>query len=290
MGLVVLVGKIADNISGSLSTISGDLHVQDENLLIGTVAGIEGELSGDQINYATLTDPFQLASGTFIAHSSINVIEGELVGIEELGGFTATSNRVAIESELPGIEGAFYGGGAIGGELALIEGEMTGTVPVVGRIEHSGITLEGSMSCGAEINFTSVLLNGYMNATVPSVGRIPAESKLSVLTGSFEAIVPFGADLVGELQTLTGTFTAHTDVSSRMAGSMITLTGNIHAQTEVLGTLEGELPLLSGSMAASHSVIGAIEGELATLTSDSVLHDDEDHEYGILRFVRGETR
>lgn len=290
MGIVVLAGKSPSNISGELSTITGDLHVKDENVLAGAVASIEGEFLVDQYNSANIFGWFNTISGSLTAHSSVNVIEGELVNLDLESTIVATSNQVIIESDLLGIEGALYGGGAIEGDFSVLEGELTGTVPSVGRIEHSGVLLEGSMSCGAEINFTSTLLEGSMEASVPSVGRISGEAKLSVLTGSFEAIVPFGADLVGELRTLTGSFTAHTDVSSRVAGTLSRLTGSIHVQTEVSGVIEGEFRALSGHIHAVHSVVGAIEGELASLTPKSSIYDTGVYDYGILRFVRGETR
>lgn len=290
MGVVVLVGKQSNNLRGNLTTISGDLQGGAGNLLAGPVAVIEGSVSADQNNYANIYGWLETISGSLNGYSSANTIEGELAGLEDFPGLTATSNRVVIESELPGIEGAFYGGGAIEGELNLIEGALTGTVPVVGRIEHIGPMITGSMFCGAEINLVSVLLTGSMSASVPSIGRISGESKLSVISGSLNAIVPFEANLVGELQTLTGTITAHTDVSSQIAGTLNILTGSMHAQTEIAGSLEGELQLLSGYMMGVHSSIGRIEGALSILTPTSGFQDAAVYDYGILRFVRGETR
>lgn len=291
MGVAVLVGKQSNNLRGDLTVLSGDIHARDENLLVSPLAIATGEWTGDQNNLADLAGDLVTLEGTFEGYSSANIIEGELT-VLDLEGFITTSNYIAIEDVLPGIEGTFYGGGTVEGELSVLAGELTGTVPTVGNIDHTSIILEGSMSCGAEINFafSPILLTGDMSVTVPVIGSINEESKLSILTGSFDAIVPFGADLIGNLSILAGTITAHTDTSAQIQGYLTTLIGDFHTQTEVSGSLAGDTITLSGYMHAQYSVNGDIEGDLSGLISTLGLTGDEPYDYTILRFVRGETR
>lgn len=290
MGIVIFGKNDSNKIQGTLSTISGDLHAKDTNTLIGAVALAEGEWTGDQNNLADITGNLTTLDGVFEGYSSANSIEGELATLT-FEGIIATSNCVKLEGDLIYPDIQLYGGGAIDSELepALISGELTGTVPTIGSMSLECPLIEGTLYCGAEFNLESVIITGDMTGTVPVVGNFNAESKLSILTGSFDAIVPFGADLVGDLAQPTGVWTAHTDTSGQIQGTLSTLTGNLHAQTESQGSLEGDLQILSGYLHAQHSAVGDIEGDLSVLIPTLGLTSGS-YDYRILRFVRGETR
>lgn len=290
MGVVILKGRAGNNLRGDLTVISGGVQGGPVEYIIGDLSVLEGYVTGDQRNSGYIFGALDILEGDIQTRQLEAEIAGEL-SVLDTEGFVASSNRIALEDELPGLEGSFYGGGVAEGELSLLEGEFTGTVPVIGNIDHTGMLLEGNMYGGAEIDFAlNALLAGDMQAIAPTIGRISEESKLSILTGSFDAIVPFGADLTGDLETLAGTLEACTDTSGQIQGSLVTLTGNLHTQTEVAGTLEGDLKTLSGYLHAQHSANGDIEGNLSVLISSLGLTGDEPYDYRILRFIRGETR
>lgn len=301
--LSVISGTIhatrATTIRGSLSIITGEFQAVYPNYIIGPLSSIEGDVHGDQNNSCTIgfaggclrNIDDAVPESSFRGYSSANKIEGDICPLDPLGDcITATSNCIVLGDDLHHSTIQLFGGGSIADELELVTGEISGTVPSIGTIEHTSIILTGTLYGGIEVKGSLRTISGDLEASVPSVCTINSEAKLSILQGNLEAIVPIGAELLTDLAVLTGTITAHTDTSGQITGTIITLEGNIHTQTEIEGDIATNLKTLSGYMSAIHSTRGDIDGNLSILIPTPGFKDGEAYDYRVLRFIRGETR
>ena len=290
MGVVLLGTRNVNNLSGVLSSISGELHVKDESYIWGTLSGISGSLQ--EYTRANLEGDVAILDGYLWSRNG-GSLEGELKLLDTppLGAFIGTSNCIALEGELVLPECVLYGGGNLSGELSLLEdSRFIGTVPVVGSIVLTGPTISGSFYAGGAMALESVTLAGSMGASVPSVGRINGLSTLRTLAGCITGSVPITSSLIGSLATLTGNLVGRPDISCSLTGPLVNLSGNMIGLTNINGILEGDLSILSGHMSGVYNVLGTLVGDLALLRPQKGFKDAAVYDYGVLRFVRGETR
>lgn len=293
MGISILAKRKSGNeLVGSFSTLSGDLHAYEDIIaLSGSLASISGSFQGSYS--ADLVGALTILEGSFGVRNGAS-IEGSLAQLESSiveGTFEGTSNGVFLEDDLPLIEGVFLGGGSIGGELSLlcIEG-FTGTVHSIGNIDLSGPVITGSMYAGGTLSATSILLSGDMTAIVPSLGRISETSLLSALNGTLTGSVPVYGTLTGNVAFISGVFTGHSDIRCSIIGTLGNAIGSLTGSVWVNGDLTGELNILSGHVTGILSSVGSLQGNLSVLAPYKGLQDAEVYNYGVLRFIRGETR
>ena len=292
MGISILGGKGGNFIEGLLSTISGDLHIEDiEGFIAWSAPIIDGAFEGTLHYYGDIDGELSTVGGDFWVRNAAS-IEGELSVFagEGLSTLTGSSNCIALEGELFMPTGVLTAGGEIVDDLALMSGVFTGTVPSVGRLDLVSPLVDGELTAGGEIIVTSIILSGDLHAVVPSVANISGASELSMLAGSFSGSVPIGCEITGTLRMPTGVWTGHTDTSGGIQGTQVVLTGEIHGLTGVNGDLTCSFLTISGYFTGFMSPIGDLVGDLATLNPTPGFQDAEEYQYRVLRFVRGETR
>ena len=289
MGVCILGGGMYGLI-GPLATLSGELQGGQGNYIVSPLSHISGDFQ--QWYLADLESPLGLIEGYLWTRNGAS-LEGAMPLLETpfAGALIGTSDRVALEAELPLIEGTLWGGGSLVGEFSIMEDSaLTGTVPVYGSIEMDGPLITGRLTTGGELCLTSVTITGTFHAIVPSVGNFNNESELSKITGSFTGKVPIGGDLTGNLARVTGTLTGHPDVSSRISGVLTVLSGSFTGSTQISCELTGELNAPSGNLTGVISTVGNVGGSLVTLLPSSGMEDAEIYDYSVLRFIRGQIR
>lgn len=155
-----------------------------------------------------------------------------------------------IDAQVFSLDGQMFGGGKIEGELPLfLDGEMSGSVVVSGKIEGAFSSLEGEMT-GA----------GYIDGV------------LGMFSGEISGFSEFVADISGQIFELSGEAQGSSDYSGSISAVAFTLTGEVRGLVLVSGTLSGGLPSISGSMDGQAPVAGSLDGELWVI--DGQLHAD----------------
>ena len=296
MGIVVLNGDLP-GFNGELVVVAGECSGGRAPYIEGYVpvfGNFTSTLHGAWV-VGEITDDLPVLSGdTLIGNGPF--IEGELPFIDDVAAvdsLTGTSNKLALEDELPLITGELVPGGELGGELPLWEFTLTGMVPSVGSLTMETPVLHGESFAGAQLTANVPGIAGYGTATVPTVGTVSSLARLPSLSGNLAAKTPFIGSMSGNMPGLASFMGGYQEPIASLSGGLPrALSGVLSGQAGVNGALTGVLTGLdthNSALTGDFIPVGNIDGTLPGVCAGNI-HDDEDYYYGILRHVRGQVR
>jgi hypothetical protein len=294
MGIVVLAPG-ANKVTGDLIPVAGEFSGRYLPYLVGDLpvsggyvhaAWITGNLEAD---CPALSGALHIGNGPFV--------EGELPILEDVVGtdsLTGTSNRLALEDELPLLTGELVPGGVMGGELPLWEITLTGIVPSIGVLDADNLPVpEGELFAGASLVANVPGIGGDAEAIVPTTGTVSGLSILPRVSGYFGAQTPFVCSMSGGLPGIASFMGGYQQPLATLGGSVIpAISGTAAGLAESTGTLSGtviDLDTHNSVFTGDFVPVGNIDGNLSAMVSGSI-HDAEEHYYGVLRHIRGEVR